>query len=122
MHIPDHVQAWELCTDKIGYESQLNASEWIYPKLQNKYRILFFVGTTDGAVPLRGSRQWITNMGWEIIEQWRPYIVDDQVGGYIEEREGLTFATIHGAGHMAPQWKRAETYHLIFNWIKGNEI
>jgi hypothetical protein len=25
-----------------------------------------------------------------------------EVGGYIEEYDGLTFAVVHGAGHMTP--------------------
>ena len=58
-------------------------------------------------------------MGWEVQKAYRPYFVNNMVGGYIEERKGLTFATIHGAGHMAPQWKREETYYLIFNWLKN---
>jgi hypothetical protein len=39
------------------------------------------------------------------------------MGGYIREYRGLTLGTIHGAGHMAPQFKPMETYHLIFNWL-----
>jgi hypothetical protein len=42
---------------------------------------------------------------------------NDALCGYIEEREGLTFATVHGTGHMVPQWKRAEAYYLVFNWL-----
>jgi len=125
LHVPDLVQAWEMCAgnDTVPYYSQEKASEWIYPLLKNKYRILFYSGDTDGAVPTRGSRQWITNMGWKINKQWAPYSMgDNQVTGYIEERDGLTFATVHGVGHMAPQWKKAETYHLIFNWLKGRPI
>ena len=44
------------------------------------------------------------------------------MGGYLEVYDGLTLGTVHGAGHMAPQFKPAETYHLIFNWLKGNAI
>jgi hypothetical protein len=29
--------------------------------------------------------------------------------------------TIHGAGHMAPQFKPAETYYGIFSWLFGRE-
>jgi hypothetical protein len=29
----------------------------------------------------------------------------------------MRFMTIHGAGHMAPQDKRSETYTGIFNWM-----
>jgi serine carboxypeptidase-like clade 1 len=91
--------------------------------LKGKYKILKFSGDTDGAVPTFGTQQWINDLNWTITEEWRPYMVNGQVGGYVEVREGgFTFATIHGAGHMAPQWKRSQTYHTIFNWIKGQPI
>lgn len=42
-------------------------------------------------------------MNWAVTEAWRAYMVDDQVGGYIEVYDGgLTFGSVHGAGHMAP--------------------
>jgi len=43
-----------------------------------------------------------------------------QVAGYVEVREGgFTFATVHGSGHMAPQFKPQQTYHAIFNFINN---
>ena len=42
-----------------------------------------------------------------------------QVAGYFETYEGdFTFATVHGAGHMAPQFKPPQTYKLIFSWLQ----
>jgi len=62
-------------------------------------------------------------MNWAITESWRAYMVDGQVGGYLEAYEGgLTFGSVHGAGHMAPQFKRPQTYHLIFNWLQDKTI
>lgn len=122
LHIPDKVQAFDFCTDKITYNIGQKGSQWVYTELQNKYRIIFFSGDTDGAVPTYGSLQWINLLNWEVKEPWRAYFVEGQVAGYIEERSGLTFATVHGAGHMAPQWKRPQTYHLIFNWLKNEKI
>jgi carboxypeptidase C (cathepsin A) len=50
-------------------------------------------------------------------------VVDGQVGGYLERYNGsLTYASVHGAGHMAPQFKPAETFHLISNWIADKDI
>jgi serine carboxypeptidase-like clade 2 len=85
--------------------------------------MLKFSGDTDGAVPLTGTLNWIHSLNRKVLEEWRPYFTDDkQLGGYVEIYDGLTLGTVHGAGHMAPQWKPAATYHLIFNWLKGSKI
>lgn len=68
--------------------------------------MLHYSGDTDGAVATLGTQNWIYTLGWDTTEAWRPYFVEGQVGGYLEVYEGdLTFGTIHGAGHMAPQFK-----------------
>jgi serine carboxypeptidase-like clade I len=65
--------------------------------------MLHFSGDVDGAVPTAGTQAWIATLQWDIVEEWRPYMVNGQVAGYLESYAGnLTFATVHGAGHMAP--------------------
>jgi carboxypeptidase C (cathepsin A) len=70
--------------------------------------MLKYSGDADGVVPTYGTQQWIKNsLNWTVTVPWYAYQVNNMVGGYVEVYEGnLTFATIHGAGHMAPQWKR----------------
>jgi hypothetical protein len=77
LNIPVDVSVWEECNDNFEYQVFQNASLWIYPKLKNKYRILFYSGTTDGAVPTKGSREWIRDLGWTVTEPWRPYMVNN---------------------------------------------
>ena len=86
--------------------------------------MLIFSGDTDGAVPMYGTQRWIQELNWKIDEPWRPYYVNGQLGGYVEQRDDgdFIFASIHGAGHMAAQWKRAETYHVVRQFIKGDRI
>jgi len=123
LHIPQNIQAWDLCTSDIHYVIEPEGSQWIYEALQGKYRMLHYSGDIDGAVPSIGTQNWINTLGWESTESWRSYTVNNQVAGFLESFEGgLTFATVHGAGHMAPQFKRPETYHLIFNWINQRDI
>lgn len=85
--------------------------------------MLKYSGDTDGAVPTWGTKQWINDLNWAIKEEWRPWYVPDdeagdQIGGYVTEYDGLTFSTIHGVGHMAPEWKRASSLLLIEHFIK----
>ncbi len=54
-----------MCNYEIGknYRLQTEASLWIYKiLLQYPYKMLFFSGDTDGAVPTAGSRKWIEEL------------------------------------------------------------
>ena len=103
LHIPEEAPEWNLCSD-INYRRDAVGSFDIYKELKGKYRMLIYSGDTDGAVPTLGTQNWIRELAWEISEQWRPYYVNGQIAGMVEVRQDETFvfATIHGAGHMAP--------------------
>lgn len=53
-------------------------------------------------MPHTGSEAWTHDMGLTKKASWQPWYVGAprQVAGYVVEYEGLTFATIKGAGHM----------------------
>jgi hypothetical protein len=55
LNIPAYIQAWQLCTDEIEYIIEPKGSQWIYEELKGKYRMLFYSGDVDGAVPTIGS-------------------------------------------------------------------
>ena len=77
LHIPTTVQAWDMCTSAITYHSDYKkGSQYVYEALKGKYRMLFYSGDTDGAVPTFGSLQWIQELNWKVNEAWRPYLVD----------------------------------------------
>lgn len=120
MNIPADVQAWEECSDVIGgnYTFQKEGSEWIYKVLKKAgVRMMHYSGDTDGAVPTYGTKRWIKGLNWPVIEEWRPWMNDDQVSGYTENYDGLRFTTIKGVGHMAPQWKRGPVQEMVTAWI-----
>ena len=116
-NIPSDAQTWSECSETLHYHCQTEASIWIYPILQNKYRIMFYSGDTDGAVPTYGSKQWIQQLDWGVKEEWRPWFTDGQVSGYVERYDGLDFVTVKGVGHMAPQWARKPVTDMITAWI-----
>ena len=96
---------------------------WIYPILKAYgYKILFYSGDTDGAVPILGTKRWIQNQNWAITEPWRPWTTNGQVSGYIIGYDNFYFASVHGAGHMAPQWKRQDMADFITAFIHGEPI
>jgi len=117
-------QPWELCTDRIDYDSGEIASYWIYPILkENGIRILHFSGNADGAVPTQGTRDWMRSLGWNQTQKYAPfYIEDKQVGGYVEHYDGAILASIQGVGHMAAQWSPVATRHAVMQFINDKPI
>lgn len=75
LHIPDHVQAWDMCSDMISYTSAERGSQYVYEKLIGKYKILKFSGDVDGAVPTAGTLAWIDSLKLNVVQEWRPYFV-----------------------------------------------
>jgi carboxypeptidase C (cathepsin A) len=122
-HIPSKIENWEACAGgDFEYILQKEGSIWIYPLLKaNGIKILKFSGDTDGAVPTYGSEQWIRDLGWDVKQEYTPWLIDNQVAGYTKIYDGLTFQTIHGVGHMSPQWKRKEVTQMITGFVHGEE-
>ena len=118
-NIPDDVQVYEQCSSTLDYHVQDEASMWIYPILRNKYKLMFYSGDTDGAIPTYGTKRWISELNWPVTEAWRPWFVNGQVAGYTESYDGLDFVTVKGVGHMAPQWARQQVTDLISAYTHG---
>lgn len=84
-------------------------------------RIIFYSGDTDGAIGTYGSKQWIKELGWKVTKswtQWKLSPTDDKVRGYYERRDGMDFLTIHGVGHLAPEWAREPTNRILTDWVR----
>jgi len=92
LHIPDSIQAWDLCTEEIFYIVEPQGSQWIYEQLaaKGKYKMLHFSGDTDGAVATIGTQNWISTLNWDVHTDWTPYnyhnetMNHDELAGYYE--------------------------------------
>ena len=83
---------------------------------------MHYSGDTDGAVATLGTRRWIKQQPWPITKEWRPWTTNGDLSGYLEDRGQFIFATIHGVGHMAPQWKRQAVTQLITRFAHNRPL
>jgi hypothetical protein len=123
LHIPSKIQSWSMCS-RISFPYSEKGSIWAWEELRGQgYKMLKFSGDVDGAVPMAGTRHWIEDTKWEVTEESREWTTpDNKYAGLIEVRDDFTFATVHGAGHMVPQFRPAAGYHLIMNFVHGKDI
>ncbi|XP_024926368.3 serine carboxypeptidase-like 20 isoform X2 [Ziziphus jujuba] len=124
--VESEVGQWELCTSeyKVHYhhDSGSMIPYHIY-LISQGYRALIFSGDHDMCVPFTGSEAWTRSLGFKILDQWRPWMVNGQVAGFLQEYENnLTFLTIKGAGHTVAEYKPKEALEFYSRWLQGISI
>ncbi|TKY63343.1 Serine carboxypeptidase 11 [Spatholobus suberectus] len=109
---------WERCytTD---FEQQISSSFEFHVNLSAKgYRSLIYSGDHDAVVPFMSTQAWIRALNYSIVEDWRPWLVKGQVAGYTRTYSNqMTFATVKGSGHTAPEYKPEEGFAMFTRWI-----
>ncbi|XP_062120041.1 serine carboxypeptidase-like 11 [Humulus lupulus] len=82
------------------------------------YRSLIYSGDHDMVIPSMSTEAWIRSLNYSIVQDWRPWIVEGEVAGYtMSYSNKMTYATVKGAGHTAPQYKPKECFSMFERWI-----
>ncbi|ESQ46219.1 hypothetical protein EUTSA_v10000651mg [Eutrema salsugineum] len=88
----------------------------------NGFRSLIYSGDHDMVVPFMATQAWIRSLNYSIIDDWRPWMVNDQIAGYTRTYANkMTFATVKGGGHTA-EYKPNETFIMFQRWISGQPL
>ncbi|KAJ4833226.1 Serine carboxypeptidase-like 20 [Turnera subulata] len=115
---------WMLCTDRITFTSDAGSMIKYHRNLTLRgFRALIFSGDHDLCVPFTGSQRWTRSMGYEIVDEWRPWTSNGQVAGYTQGyANNLTFLTIKGSGHTVPEYKPREALDFYSRFLAGKPI
>lgn len=70
-----------------------------------------------------GNERMTLSLEWSgqksfISQPMHNWLVDGKIVGKARSWKGLTYATIDGAGHMAPADKPKETFEMVKRWIE----
>ncbi|CAA3008873.1 serine carboxypeptidase-like 26 [Olea europaea subsp. europaea] len=107
---------WELCSVVINsWKDSPSTMFPIYRRLMaSGLRILLYSGDVDAVVSVTGTRYSIASLNLKVIKPWRPWMdKTDEVAGYQVVYDGLTFATVRGAGHQVPQFQPRRAFILL---------
>ncbi|XP_020702680.2 serine carboxypeptidase-like 2 isoform X4 [Dendrobium catenatum] len=113
------VKEWQRCLDLNYYKKDISSSLKYQVNITTSgYRALVYSGDHDMLVPFVGTKEWVKSLKFSVTDRWRSWHVGGQVAGYTESySNNLTFATVKGAGHTAPEYKAKECLAMFRRWI-----
>ncbi|KAL5713046.1 sinapoylglucose--choline O-sinapoyltransferase [Ranunculus cassubicifolius] len=86
--------------------------------IKRNYRSLIYNGDHDMLVPFLSTQTWIRSLNYSISDDWRPWSVEGQIAGYTRTyMTNMTYATIKGGGHTAPEYKPKECLSMVRRWL-----
>lgn len=138
---------YNACNDAPGMPSMVEFYRYIAPRLA---RTIVFNGDTDPCVSYEGTRTAIARVGFAVLPggAYRPWFYNKsaatlgtleqkpslfgpslelrdagaQFGGQVVSYEhGLAFATVHGSGHMVPQFRPQAAERLLAALLEGGD-
>jgi hypothetical protein len=87
--------------------------------LQSDIKLLVYSGDDDAVCATVGTQYWIYDLGLPVRKSWTAWYLDDELAGYIVHFSGLTFMTVHTAGHMVPATQPERALYLWTNYLAG---
>ncbi|XP_057976339.1 serine carboxypeptidase-like 7 [Malania oleifera] len=118
------VRLWDRCRKGMDYIKEvLHTVEYHRNLTTRGYQALIYSGDHDMTIPILATKSWVQSLNYSIIDDWRPWLVDGQVAGYSRVySNGLTFASVKGAGHTAPEDKPKECFAMYKRWISQEPL
>ncbi|XP_068661921.1 serine carboxypeptidase-like 35 [Aristolochia californica] len=84
--------------------------------------VWIYSGDTDGRVPVTSTRYSVNELKLKVQRGWRAWFVGGQVAGWVVEYEGLTLATVRGAGHQVPAFAPEQSLSLLSHFLSAHSL
>uniref|UniRef100_A0A0E0KMT4 Uncharacterized protein n=1 Tax=Oryza punctata TaxID=4537 RepID=A0A0E0KMT4_ORYPU len=118
------VTTWRRCNWYLSYKKEfVSLVEYHLSLITQGYRGLVYSGDHDSRVSLVGTQRWLRSLNLSITHGWRPWYVNSQVVGFTRTySNNLTYATVKGAGHTAPEYMPKECLAMVDRWLSGEPL
>ncbi|CAM6099186.1 unnamed protein product [Calypogeia fissa] len=116
---------WTACSDIIFDDWQDSASTVIpiYQELiAAGLKIWVYSGDVDSVVPVTSTKYSLALLKLKTTVPWYAWYRSEQVGGYTQGYDGLTFVTVRNSGHEVPLFQPARALSLITSYITGKPL
>ncbi|KAJ8505497.1 hypothetical protein OPV22_006383 [Ensete ventricosum] len=116
---------WTACSDvliKTWADADISMLPTYKELIKAGLRVWLFSGDTDSVVPVTATRFAISHLGLKTKIPWYPWYSRRQVAGWTEVYEGMTFASVRGAGHEVPLLQPSRALQLFQSFLAGKQL
>ncbi|XP_047043115.1 serine carboxypeptidase-like 7 [Lolium rigidum] len=116
---------WVRCHENdLPYSTDIMSSIKYHRNMTSKgYYALVYSGDHDALIPFLGTQSWIRSLNFPIKDEWRAWHLDGQSAGFTQTyTNNLTFTTIKGGGHTAPEYQPERCLAMFSRWISGKPL
>jgi len=83
-------------------------------------KLVIYSGDDDSICATAGTQAFIWDL-FDVKKDWAPWTTaDGQTAGYLVKFDGLSLATVHGAGHMVPATRPEQGLALLKKFLAGD--
>lgn len=130
LHVEQSPNTWAVCGGVNYHDDGVYTSMIAVHKqmLQYKPRVLVYNGDVDPGCNYLWAEASVEQFGLDVVQEWHPWTYDDklvgqQLGGYATNyASNVTMATIHGAGHMSPQWRPEAAFAMFSRFLESARL
>uniref|UniRef100_A0A251SD06 Putative peptidase S10, serine carboxypeptidase, Alpha/Beta hydrolase fold protein n=1 Tax=Helianthus annuus TaxID=4232 RepID=A0A251SD06_HELAN len=118
------IREWIRCNPDLNFTRTVYDVRPYHLNLSNKgYRSLIYSGDHDMVIPHQSTQAWIKELNYSVIDRWRSWKLNGQIAGYTESYSNkMTFVTVKGGGHTAPEYKPRESVAMFKRWISNHPL
>lgn len=122
LHVEGHIHRWTMCSVQVEgtYVRQYTSMKpHVEQALKKGLRVLIYNGDTDMACNFLLGQRFVQSLDLELQLQKKMWHHQKQVAGFWTKYKGLDFLTVKGAGHMVPQWRPAQAFHMMYRYLEN---
>ena len=137
LHVDVSPNTWAICggvnyEDDGVFKSMLAVHREILAmqregRIKHAPKILVYNGDVDPGCNYLWAEASVAKFGLSVYKPWKPWVykdalVGEQLGGFVTTygpAANVTFATVHGAGHMSPQWRPEAVQTMLSRFLSG---
>jgi len=116
---------WGICGGVLYNKSGLSVIPHLNYFFSNAptMRVQYYSGDLDIAtVPFGQTQRCLETLNRPITHAWRPWTINKEVAGYVEEYDTYTWVTVKGAGHEAPEYQPASCYLMFTTFLQDGTL